>query len=262
MKFNCLFYLFPFFAFSCINNEEKGNAPTVFFEEKVPDIKYDTSIRTAHILVALCDNKYQGIVPVPAAIGNGEDFNNNLYWGCSYGIRSYFKKSKEWTLIRKVPVNNIKLERLVFKNNNENFYLICDAYKGQNIKECTIDFLKSCSGQLKDTITIGNITIGINGNAQLLTYIGHNGLMDFRVNQIFQNTDDKARDVVILACKSKKYFSGYIQQAKARPLLWTTDLMCPEAYTIHDLLTIYIKNKNNEKEMNVAASKAYSKYQK
>src|SRR5213596_1995295 len=37
--------------------------------------------RVAHVLVALADNKYQGIVPVPAAIGNGDDPVRNLYWG-------------------------------------------------------------------------------------------------------------------------------------------------------------------------------------
>ena len=37
--------------------------------------------KTIHVLVALCDNKYQKIVPVPQAIGNGQDPKNNLYWG-------------------------------------------------------------------------------------------------------------------------------------------------------------------------------------
>src|SRR5262245_46059051 len=59
-------------------------------------LQYDTTIQAIHIFVALCDNKYQGIVPVPAAIGNGQDPDNNLYWGCGFGIRTYFKKSSEW----------------------------------------------------------------------------------------------------------------------------------------------------------------------
>lgn len=56
---------------------------------------YDSAIRTVHVFVALCDNKYQGIVPVPAAIGNGQDPNSNLYWGCSAGIGTYFKYSEK-----------------------------------------------------------------------------------------------------------------------------------------------------------------------
>ena len=53
----------------------------------------DTTFKTIHVHVASCDNKYQGIVPVPSKIGNGQDPNNNLYWGCGYGIRTYFKKA-------------------------------------------------------------------------------------------------------------------------------------------------------------------------
>ena len=41
--------------------------------------------RVAHVIVALADNRYQGIVPVPPAIGNGDDPDRNLYWGTRYG---------------------------------------------------------------------------------------------------------------------------------------------------------------------------------
>jgi len=47
--------------------------------------------KVIHVLVALCDNKYQKIVPVPQAIGNGQDPKNNLYWGAAYGFKTYSK---------------------------------------------------------------------------------------------------------------------------------------------------------------------------
>jgi hypothetical protein len=37
--------------------------------------------RIVHIFVALADNASQGIERVPAKIGNGDDAENNLYWG-------------------------------------------------------------------------------------------------------------------------------------------------------------------------------------
>ena len=61
---------------------------------------FDSMNKSIHVFVALCDNKYQGIVPVPAKIGNGQDPNNNLYWGCAFGIRTFFKNSKEWKLLK------------------------------------------------------------------------------------------------------------------------------------------------------------------
>lgn len=75
--------------------------PATETEAPVTTASYDTLVKTIHVYVALCDNKYQGIVPVPKAIGNGQDPDNNLYWGCGYGIRTYFKKSTEWKLLKK-----------------------------------------------------------------------------------------------------------------------------------------------------------------
>jgi hypothetical protein len=222
---------------------------------------YDTTLKTIHILVALCDNKYQGIVPVPPKIGNGADPNNNLYWGCSFGIKSYFKKSKEWKLIKSYRKDSIILERLIFKHTSQNYYIIADAYEGKDIKQTTIDFLNSSCGAFKDTAIIKGKIIGINGNASLVSYIGHNGLMDFELNENFDNVDGKKRDIVILACYSKSYFSPFIKNANSNPLLWTTGLMCPEAYTIHDAINAYIKDKPT-KEIQATASLAYAKYQK
>lgn len=222
---------------------------------------FDGNIKTIHVLVALCDNTYQGIVPVPAKIGNGQDPNNNLYWGCAFGVRSYFKNSKSWTLVKRYAIDSIKMERLIFKNKNAAYYLVADAYNGKNIKDCTIDFLQSCSGKLKDTLHVNGTAIGINGNAQLLSYIGHDGLMDFSLTESFSNTDGQTRDAIILACYSKRFFQPHLQQTKARPLVWSTGLMSPEAYTLHDAIESYIKKEPAE-SIRTSAAKAYSKYQK
>jgi len=238
------------------SNKQHNNDTTAI----VNHAQFDTAGKTIHVLVALCDNKYQGIVPVPAKIGNGQDPDNNLYWGCAFGVRSYFKNSKSWTLLKHYYIDSIKLERLIFKNKKENFYLVADAYNGKYIQQCTTDFLKSCSGQIKDTLNINGTTIGVYGNAKLLSYIGHDGLMDFRLTESFVNTDNKKRDVIILACISKKYFSGHLTHTGANPLVWSTGLMSPEAYTLHDALESYI---NNEPVNNIrnSAARAYSKYQ-
>jgi len=209
-------------------------------------VTIDSASKTIHIFVALCDNKYQGIVPVPPKIGNGQDPNNNLYWGCGYGIRTYFKKSKEWKLLRTQKIDSLKLERIVFKHTTKNYYLVADAYNGKFIKQCTIDFLNACAGKLKDTIHIQNKIIGIGGHSKLVSYIGHDGLMDFDLKIPFPNIDNKKRDCIILACVSKHYFAPYLEQTKAYPLVWTTGLMCPEAYTVHDAITGYINGENAE----------------
>lgn len=223
--------------------------------------KPDTLQKVIHVYVALCDNKYQGIVPVPAKIGNGQDPDNNLYWGCAFGIRSYFKQSKNWKLLKKYPIDSMKLERLVFKHTSSDYYLVADAYNGKYIKQCTIDFLRSCAGMQKETITVNNKPIGIAGNAELVSYIGHDGLMDFELNETFANADNLTRNAIILACISKKYFAPYVSDAKVNPLVWSTGLMSPEAYTLHDALESYIIKKPVA-EIRSSAAKAYSRYQK
>jgi hypothetical protein len=217
--------------------------------------------KTIHVFVALCDNKYQGIVPVPAKIGDGQDPENNLYWGNDYGVRTYFKRSSDWKLIRRQKIDSIKLERLIFKHVSKNYYLVADAYNGKYIKNATRDFLYSCSGQLKDTVHIDKTVVGINGNSKLIAYTGHDGLMDFQLPQLFVNKDGKVRDCIILACISKKYFAFPVKAVNANPLLWTNELMCPEAYTLHDAITGYINDESPE-AVRKRAVKAYSKYQK
>ncbi len=104
--------------------------------------------KITYTLVALCDNEYQGIVPVPKLIGNGDDPKNNLYWGCGYGVKTFFSKSADWKLISNEKVDSVILERLIFFNQKSNVYHIAEAYRGKNIKQCNIDFFKASAGRI------------------------------------------------------------------------------------------------------------------
>ncbi len=220
----------------------------------------DTFTPVIHVLVALCDNKYQGIVPVPARIGNGQDPGSNLYWGCGFGVKTYFKNSKEWQLVYSRKIDSVKLERCVFYNGKTGFYLVADAYNGKYIRNCIMDFFRSCAGRIKDTVGIKGKTVGINGNAGLIAYIGHDGLMDFKISGDFTSIDGKERNAIILACISKHYFASCLLPTKAKPVLWSTGLMSPEAYTLHDALNEYMNRKDAE-EIRASAARAYALHQ-
>ncbi|GBU21295.1 hypothetical protein R80B4_01184 [Fibrobacteres bacterium R8-0-B4] len=219
------------------------------------------SAKTIHVFVALCDNVYQGIVPVPKAIGNGQDHNTNLYWGAAYGVRTYFKKSGEWKLLDTRGKNGIIHERLIFKHTAANYYLVADAYDGEYIEQCTKDFLSGASGNQKDTLMINGKVLAIGSGASLLAYVGHDGLMNFELDDAYINSDKKKRDLIILACFSKRFFGPYLKDANVKPLLWTTHLMAPEAYTLHDALSGYVSGEADESIRERGAA-AYSKYQK
>ncbi|MDR1055498.1 MAG: hypothetical protein LBL90_06680 [Prevotellaceae bacterium] len=264
MKKYCIITLLFCFAFIACNSQTSGKQgipPAISDCAESNIIEFDTTTNTIHIFVALCDNKYQGIAPVPSKIGNGRDPANNLYWGRAFGIRTYFKNSNDWKLLKTQKPDSIRLERLIFKHVTKNYYIVADVYNGRYIKQYTQDFLKSTAGQLKDTLHIGNTILGMAGNSRLVAYIGHNGLMDFQLTEEYLNVDGEKRDAVILACYSKSYFLPYLKSAGANPLVWTTGLMAPEAYTIHDAIAGYISGETNE-GIREKAALAYSKYQK
>jgi len=259
-----LFYLLSGLACTGHNNtlNISGEAFSLIAQEKIHASNND-SIKTIHVFVALCDNKYQGIVPVPAGIGNGQDAKSNLYWGAGYGVKSYFiTKSNEWKLIfsQLKPANNI-LERLLFKHKSKNVYILADAYDGQFIKQTTIDFLNASAGKNEIELKEGDRKIYFGGASDLIAYIGHDGLMDFSLQQKFESNSNKKRETIILACYSKNYFSSHLKPSGSTPLLWTSGLMAPEAYTLHDAIHEWINN-NSPQQIRLAAAKAYSKYQK
>lgn len=218
--------------------------------------------RTIHVYVALCDNEHQGIVPVSKTLGNGKDPYNNLYWGAAYGLKSYFKyKTTEWNLVAILKTENpLILERVLFKHATEDVYMLADAYDGEKIKTCTEHFLKASNGQLPVSIKYENRDLEFGGYSDLVAYIGHDGLMDFDVSINYAKSVKKV-DVIILACYSKSYFSADIRNANANPILWTTHLMAPEAYTLKAALDGWIKNETGP-EIDERAAQAYNKYQK
>lgn len=223
---------------------------------------FDAATQTIYLQVALCDNTYQGIVPVPQKIGNGQDPGANLYWGAAFGIKTFFRKSKNWELVSTRHLNDTILERLIFRHKqHKEVYLVADAYNGKYIKQCTVDFLNNSSGTVKDTVMVTGKALGIKGHATTLAYIGHDGLMDFQLNETFNNTDKIKRDIFVLACFSKKYFAPHLEQANITPVLWTSHLVAPEAYSIHDALEIYL-NKGTPEQVRGHAAAAYARYQK
>lgn len=103
-------------------------------------------------------------------------------------------------------------------------------------------------------------TIDFGGGSNLVAYIGHDGLMEFSVEVKYQEVTQSA-DAIILACASQDYFEFEISESGANPLLWTTNLMAPEAYTLKWALDGWIKGETGEKVVELAAQ-GYNTYQK
>ena len=219
--------------------------------------------RTIHVLVALADNLHQGIVPVPALIGNGQDPKNNLYWGARFGIKSFFNRQKEWRLVleEKNPEGPI-LERLIYKNVQQDVYLMADAYDGRFIRQATEDFLSFAAGRNRQSLSLDDRELKMGGDADLVIYVGHNGLMDFSVDAKPQAAEQRAgRQAAVFACKSQSYFSAPLKEAGIAPAMLTTQFMAPEAYVVHALANGWARSETPA-NIRLQVASAYSLHQK
>jgi hypothetical protein len=249
------------FAAACQKNAQpQTKTQPVVTEKSAKELRAANPGRVVHVVVALCDNASQGIVPVPAALGNGDDPARNLYWGAGFGVKSWFLKQRDWLPLKVAQPAAPVLERIVFKHRTENAYLVADAYQGREIRRALTDFFAFNAGRQPETIAAAGQTLNLGGAANLTAYVGHDGLMEFSV-ETPKPADTEPRDAIMLACISKSYFADNLRAAGAQPLLWTTQLMAPEAYTLNAALDGWLQRESGEQVRQRAAA-AYAKYQR
>jgi hypothetical protein len=204
-------------------------------------------LRTVGVFIALCDNVHQGIVPVPKAVGDGEDPEHNLYWGCAEGFMGVFGKSPQWKKESspEAPSANV-LRTYAGRHVSGKMTLTAFAYQGSAIEECLKDFQAAVS----------------RGKYDLVVYLGHNGLMDFYLDGLAPNPARKKKpECMVLCCMSQKYFSKHIACLEATPILLTTQFMYPGSFLLRDVLEEWVKGAGL-KAYRTAAGNAYAANQK
>jgi hypothetical protein len=216
-----------------------------------------------HAFVPLCDNEFQGIVPVPSRLGNGRDLANNLYWGARYGVRTYFEQAKGWKRVGLPVVRPAGvLERAVFvtETRGSRLFLVADAWEGSRIREAIAAFLEAAAGRAPETVILDREQVRAGGAAHVVVLLGHNGLMDFAPPALASGGAEPARGAIILACASRPYFMDLLVRARANPLLLTTGLMAPEAYSLETALRVWFA-KLDLQELRDAVADTYDGYQ-
>jgi hypothetical protein len=256
-----LMLLFVIATTSCATTNRARTPSTAATAATQPETAPTNSIPVIHVFVALADNVNQGIVPVSTSLGNGDNPKTNLYWGAAFGIRSFFSKSKDWELLSVVANPNASiLERCIFKHHSNQVLLVADAYRGKEISQTTWDFLEAAAGKPGEKLRAGDVEFHTAGSADVVVYVGHNGLMDFKLHANPKRRDDRQRRAIILACASKQYFTESLQVTGAKPLLWTTNLMAPEAYVLSAAIDGWMKKETDE-QIRLRAARAYDSYQ-
>lgn len=201
--------------------------------------------RHVHVFVALCDNDSQGIAPVPKAIGDGSKPDANLYWGCSDGLASYFKRSKKWKLVKtQKDVDHNVMVQMDFKHASADLTLTAKAYRGTSIRACFEHFEAALA----------------EGDDNLVAFIGHNALMDFVADKPGVGSKKKPA-AIVLCCKSQDYFEDRIRALGGEPILLTDQLMYPGSFLLHDALEAWRQGKSLA-DIRSAAGRAYARNQK
>jgi hypothetical protein len=184
--------------------------------------------KTIGVFIALVDNKTQGIAPVPAGIGNGDDPERNLYWGTDEGLKGHFDRSRRWKLIEKKdkPLTRDLLRTRTYRHVDGRSTLYARAYRGSSMKQCIIDFEAAVS----------------QGSYDMVVFVGHDGLMDFQLPMPARSPKQVRRpDCMVLACLSEGYFKPRLEKAGGRPILLTTQLMYPGSFIVDATVETWLK---------------------
>ncbi len=226
-------------------------------------IHYDSAaLRVVHVIVALADNEHQGIAKLSGAFGDGSSPAANLNWGAGRGMKSHFDWAPEWERMEvKKPAQPHILDRAVWKHRDSAIYVIADAYAGRELRRATEDLLLFASGGGGGFISLGGKVIPSGGGADLIAFMGHNGLMDFKIDITFRAQDDVPNEVIILAPISRGFFNHHIRATGAEPLLWTTGLLSTEAFTLREALIGWVARESDE-QIRERAAKGYDQYMK
>jgi hypothetical protein len=202
----------------------------------------------AHLIVCLADNRHQGIVPVKPRLGNGQDPKNNLYWGAMYGVKTHLLKAGWKRVADKTPLEQGMLDRIVLRQkiNKVDARIIAEAWDGREIIKATVRFLD----------------LAARGEAHVVVYVGHDGLMDFELEEKPKAVKDAPpTSTAIFACASREYFQEILKGIGVHALVLTTGLMCPEAYTLDAMVKAWFSGADT-RATREAVARAYRKYQK
>lgn len=212
--------------------------------------------KKALIIVSLADNEFQGIVPIPKDLGNGQNPATNLYWGAMYGVKSYFKRHDNYTVVQNNKYRELKgrLDAITLLPKDSSDYTI-DAFAiDGRVQQSSVSLFYS-------------FLTGSADQYDLVVFMGHNALMEINNDFPFDNPNNRPvlnerPKAAVIACASKSYFKDTIlDKTNAIPYVLTNGNMAPEAYVLDGILEAWMNNEGPEAARLRAAQK-YAQYQK
>jgi len=219
----------------------------------VPIKAFGTTPKQARIIVSLADNQNQGIVPIKASLGDGQDPKNNLYWGALYGAKTHFRRKENWSVTSRSSEKSAVLDAFELKHTDHpTTKIIVEAWDGAKQKFA----VKAYLADLREAESPND----------LVCFVGHNALMDLVVanvpalKTVKAANIDRGRKGSVIACRSAPYFEPHHDSLGVESYVMTKGLMAPEAYVLEGFLAAWLNGETANKARAGAAAK-YSKYQ-
>jgi hypothetical protein len=180
---------------------------------------------------------------------DGTNPKSNVYWGAGYGLKTYFKRYDNWKVIyQKDSISEFVAERVVFAKtfvNKAQVYLIADAYFGYGMEFCLNDYFSAIWEENTDSVNILDKAIPANGNADLIVFNGHNGLLDYEI--VLKNRKCVIqKETAIICCGSYCNFIDKIKLYHTFPLIRTLDAITAEACILTSIIEPWEMLKSDE----------------
>jgi hypothetical protein len=205
-----------------------------------------------HVVVALVDNASQGIVPVPAKIGNGDDAFNNLYWGAGFGVKTFLSRAQGWKKLGcEKDISSVILERCRFAY-LDSLVVTAEAWRGRHIDQAMLAFMQVAAKPPAPQAR------------EMVMFVGHDGLMDAvhaKLPQSFAKHVSHGKQAAVLACYSDRFFRHHLEAAGAQPSVTTYSLMAPEGYVVEAIARSFAGGGDPVAQRR-AAGLAYAAYQR
>ncbi|MBN2804432.1 MAG: hypothetical protein JXR91_15160 [Deltaproteobacteria bacterium] len=243
-----------------VNGAGAAETTDAFYERFVNDVKEGRPLVTT-VYVALCDNDSQGIIPVKnRKICDGDFPENNMYWKGDGGIYGYLK-SHQWKRVKStknsdgaVIIEDVWHKRLwpgkklKEKGVTKPFsaYVVAKAYRGSNIHDAMVDYLKAVNNDTSQVIKIDeDKSISAGGGSHLAGYIGHDYFMDpypdsreyKELVDVHKNGTGKlAKGAFALACISNEFVRPAIERESVYIMALNNFLTYPSAWTVGGII--------------------------
>lgn len=218
--------------------------------------------KTIHIFVALCNDNTQFVTPINRNYTVSSVPETNIFWGAENGVLSYFKnKADNWKLVRLDTLDKeFIIQSALFKHKFKDVFILAEAFNSKNSLTTIKEYLLATSGQNSKSIIYKNDTLEFGGKSNMTAYIGLDGLMNGSV-VIDKHKNEIPKKTVVLSSYSKIYFERNLEDINAFPILWTNQLMNPEAYILETVFNSWLNNDDSDIILKKVATN-YSLYQR